>query len=255
MHITFLGTGTSHGIPVIGCECPVCTSDDPHNNRMRSSILIEHEGFSCVVDTGQEFRIQAIRAHITHLDAVFYTHDHADHLHGIDDLRVFSRSSALPVYGSADLLEQIHRRFAYIFSAPVKGGGVPSLDLRSVDERGVDIGGLRVQAVPIYHGRRLIYGYRFGNAAYLTDCSSIPDSSMDLLRSLDVLIIGALRYYPHPTHFSVGQAVEAIKKIGPKRGYLTHMSHQLEHGELSAALPESIQPAYDGLRLTLPLEE
>ncbi len=250
-----MGTGTSHGVPMIGCDCSVCTSSDPRNNRMRSSIMIEHEEAVYVIDTGQEFRLQALRARIKHLDAVFYTHDHADHIYGIDDLRVFSAHSPLPVYGAAALLMQIKKRFSYIFTSSHPGGGVPTLDLRPIDEKGCTFGNLFVQAIPIYHGRQVIYGYRFGDMAYLTDCSGIPQSSLKLLQGLDVLIIGALRYSAHPTHFSVSDAVATIESLQPKRGYLTHMCHQLDHEALRAILPEGIEPAYDGLQVTLPLEE
>jgi phosphoribosyl 1,2-cyclic phosphate phosphodiesterase len=172
--LTFLGTGTSHGIPVIGCRCPVCTSRDPKNNRTRASLLVEHHNSTFLIDTGQEFRIQAVRAGISHLDAVFYTHDHADHLYGIDDLRIFTRHQPLPVYGAEDTLDQIKHRFAYIFSGNLPGGGVPSLELNVIKNEGIVIDGLSIIPVPIYHGKRIIYGYRFGDAAYLTDCSGIP---------------------------------------------------------------------------------
>lgn len=255
MKVTFLGTGTSHGVPVIGCRCPVCTSGDPKNNRMRASVLVESEHISFVIDTGPEFRIQAIRAGLQTLDAALYTHDHADHLYGIDDLRVFTWKGSLPVYGSTPTLEQIKSRFAYIFGHDLPGGGVPSLTLHPLDGDGVHLGGMTVTPVPIYHGKQTIFGYRFGSFAYLTDCSGIPPESLPLLEGLDVLVVGALRYQRHPTHFSVSQAVEAIEMIRPKRGYLTHMCHKLEHHELSSQLPEGIEPAWDGLEIILPLEE
>jgi phosphoribosyl 1,2-cyclic phosphate phosphodiesterase len=255
MEVTFLGTGTSHGIPVIGCDCPVCTSADPHNNRMRSSLLIRHRGLSWVIDTGQEFRLQAIRAGLQQLDAVFYTHDHADHMFGIDDLRIFSCRRSLPVYGAQETLLQIRKRFAYIFASPIPGGGVPSLELIPIDEHGLSIDGLQIQPVPIYHGTRLINGYRFGPMAYLTDCSGIPESSLPLLEGLEMLVVGALREREHPTHFSIGQAVDMIQRIAPVQGYLTHMCHEIDHESLSGRLPPNIAPAYDGLCVNLTLEE
>lgn len=251
MRITFLGTGTSHGIPVIGCNCGVCTSSDPRNARMRSSVLIEEGSCSYIIDTGQEFRLQAIRAGIRDVDAVFYTHDHADHLYGIDDLRVFTYHHPLAVYGSAETLNQIRDRFSYIFTSPYQGGGVADLELKSIGQEPLVIDGLTIRAVPIYHGCRLITGYRFASFAYLTDCSGIPESSYELLKGLDLLVIGALRMTGHPTHFSVPQAVEAIERIRPKRALLTHMCHQLEHETLSGLLPEGIEPAYDGLTIEL----
>lgn len=249
--LTFLGTGTSHGVPVIGCSCPVCRSKDPKNNRMRASVLIEHKDHSYLIDTGQEFRLQAIRAGITGLDAVFYTHDHADHLYGIDDLRALTFGKRLPVYGAPDTLDQVRERFAYIFGENVPGGGVPSLDLRVIKPEGMSLDGLQVTPVPIYHGKRLIYGYRFGSIAYLTDCSGIPEGSYALLEDLEVLVIGALRWRPHATHYSVPEAVGAVKRIAPKQAYLTHMCHVLEHYELDAQLPEHISPAYDGLKISI----
>ena len=255
MRVTCLGTGTSHGIPVIGCRCAVCTSADPRNTRTRSSVMIEHGDHRFVVDTGQEFRLQAIREAVTSLDAVFYTHDHADHLFGIDDLRVFSRDEPLPVYGAEDVLGQIRTRFSYIFASEIPGGGVPSLDLRILGDEGIVIDGLPILPVPIFHGKRVIYGYRFGSFAYLTDCSGIPESSYPLLAGLDVLVIGALRHEPHPTHYSVKEAVGAIRRIAPGGAYLTHMCHNLEHAALELELPEGISPAYDGMHIEIPWEE
>jgi phosphoribosyl 1,2-cyclic phosphate phosphodiesterase len=251
LKMTFLGTGTSHGVPVIGCDCRVCRSEDQRNKRMRASVLIEHDGHRYLVDTGQEFRLQALRAGIDSLDAVFYTHDHADHLYGIDDLRALTFGKKLPVYGAEDTIDQIRHRFAYIFESDLPGGGVPSLDLRIMPREPLVLDGLTVTPVPIYHGRRIIYGYRFGSIAYLTDCSGIPESSYELLRDLDVLVVGALRWRSHPTHYSVPEAIAAIERIRPRQAYLTHMCHILEHEELDRQLPENISPAYDGLIVTV----
>lgn len=218
---------------------------------MRSSVLIEDDTHSYIIDTGQEFRLQAIRAGIRDVDAIFYTHDHADHIYGIDDLRVFTYHHPLDVYGSEETLMQIRQRFFYMFTSTYPGGGVANLELKRIGEEPLDLEGLAVSAVPIYHGCRLITGYRFASFAYLTDCSGIPESSYELLEGLDLLVIGALRMTGHPTHFSVPQAVEAIERIGPKRALLTHMCHQLEHQALCELLPEGIEPAYDGLVVEL----
>lgn len=252
MIVRFLGTGTSHGIPVIGCSCRVCTSADRRNLRWRSSILIRSEKAQILFDTSQEFRLQALRTGLDSLNAVFYTHGHADHVMGIDDLRIFSRSRSLDVYGDRHTIEGIRRRFDYIFTVQDYGGGIPHLELRSNEEGAVTIEDIRVQRIPIFHGRNTISGYRVGSMAYLTDCSGIPESSMPLLQGLDTVIIGALRYHPHPTHFSVDQAVEVLKKLNPRRGYLTHLSHAVEHKEVMGYLPNWIEPAYDGLSLEFP---
>ncbi len=248
--ITFLGTGTSHGVPVIGCSCPVCTSRDPRDQRYRSSILIQTEGRNLLVDTGPEFRLQALRAGITRLDAVLYTHDHADHLNGIDDLRVFTHDATLPVYGNQRLVDCIGNRFGYVLGRCEFAGGLPHLRATVLEGTAPAlVAGIEVQPVPIRHGDLTIFGYRIGNFAYLTDCSGIPDDSWRLLDGLEVLVIGALRRKPHPTHFSVGQAVEAAQRIGAKQTYLTHLCHESRHQELDESLPGSIHVAYDTLRL------
>ncbi len=250
MEVSFLGTGTSHGVPVIGCSCPVCTSSDPRDQRYRSSVLLEVEGKNILIDTGPEFRLQAIRAGIKHLDAVLYTHDHADHLNGIDDLRVFTHDATLPVYGNQRLVDCITGRFGYVLGRCEFAGGLPHLQT-AVLERPVpvSVAGVEVLPIPIFHGDLTIFGYRVGAFAYLTDCSGIPDGSWELLRDLDVLVIGALRKKPHPTHFSIDQAIEAAERIGARTTYLTHLCHETLHQELEASLPESIHVAYDMLKL------
>ncbi len=211
--------------------------------------MITHEGKNYIIDTGQDFRTQALAVGLKSLDAVFYTHDHADHLLGIDDLRVFTKEVSMPVYGSPVILNQIRQRFSYMFRTDMPGGGVASLDLRMITSKGISLDGLSIRPIPIWHGEKLINGYRIGDTAYLTDCSGIPKTSLSLLQGLDTLIIGALRYTSHPTHFSVSEAVDVIKKVAPRRAYLTHMCHNLEHDRLLADLPESIEPAFDGLQI------
>ncbi|MFA6688182.1 MAG: MBL fold metallo-hydrolase [Sphaerochaetaceae bacterium] len=248
--VTFLGTGTSHGVPVIGCSCPVCTSSDPRDQRYRSSILIQTEGRDILVDTGPEFRLQAIRAGIKRLDAVLYTHDHADHLHGIDDLRVFTHVATLPVYGNRRLVDCIADRFGYVLGRCEFAGGLPHVETHLFEgSEPMDIAGVEVQPVPIRHGDLTINGYRIGPFAYLTDCSGIPEASWGLLEDLDILVIGALRRAPHPTHFSIGQAVEAALRVGARQTYLTHLSHDELHGTLEASLPDSVHVAYDTLHV------
>ncbi|PKL14678.1 MAG: MBL fold metallo-hydrolase [Spirochaetae bacterium HGW-Spirochaetae-8] len=249
MQITFLGTGTSHGVPRIGCDCPVCTSSDSRNNRMRASVWIQHDGLSVVVDTGPEFRIQALRAGIKQLDAVFYTHDHADHMNGIDDLRVFSEIASLPIYGPAQVLDDIAHRFPYAVGSNPWRGGLPQLTLNPVPSTGAVCGPLVFIPVPLIHGCREVYGYRIGDFAYLTDCKEIPATSMLLLRGVRILVLDALRPTVHPTHLNIEEAVAAARLIGATSTYLTHMNHRVDYEAIDLALPPDIHPAYDGLVL------
>lgn len=249
MDITFLGTGTSHGVPRIGCSCPVCTSSDHKNKRFRSSIHIQAKDVSLIIDTGPEFRLQVLRSHIDRLDAVLYTHNHADHMNGIDDLRVFSESAPLPVYGPNQVLEDIRQRFPYAVGENPWHGGLPQLVLHEVGTNGVTIGTLKIIPVPLIHGCREVFGYRIGKFAYLTDCKEIPQSSMALLHGLDVVVLDALRYRKHPTHMSVDEAVEVAKEIGAHTTYFTHFNHRVEHNELDAYVPQNMHPAYDGLAI------
>lgn len=257
MRLVFLGTGTSHGIPVLGCGCAVCSSADPRDKRWRSSVLIEGDGGERIlVDAGPEFRLQALRAGIDRLDAVFVTHAHADHVHGLDDVRPLTRRGELAVYASPGDCAELRERFSYVFSGGQEGGGKPRFALRELGSGAVAVGGLSVRAVPVMHGDRAAYGYRIGPLAYLTDCSSVPASSLDLLRGLDTLVVDALRLRPHPTHFSVDQALALAGELAPARVFLTHLCHDLSHRELDAychgaGLPFPAHPAHDGLTLEL----
>jgi phosphoribosyl 1,2-cyclic phosphate phosphodiesterase len=252
--VTFLGTGTSQGIPTIGCGCAVCRSEDPRDRRWRTSVLIAlDDGARVLVDTSTDLRAQALRFGIGRLDAILYTHSHADHILGFDDTRPFSASAgvALPVYGDAETLADLRRTFAYAFDTQTDpGGGLPQVVTYVVSGR-FCLGDREVVPVPIMHGRRSILGYRVGRFAYLTDCSHIPESSFALLRDLDVVVLGALRHRPHPTHFTVAEATEAAARIGARRTFLTHMCHDLGHAETSARLPDGVWLAYDGLVLDI----
>lgn len=250
--VTVLGSGTSTGVPVVGCRCPVCTSDDPRDHRTRASLWLQAEGLSILFDTCTEFRIQALKAGIRHIDAVFLTHAHADHVHGLDDLRPLTHHVPIPVYGSRKTLGEIEERFSYIFRHSPFGGGVPRVSLRSIDSA-VTLGPsvLEVIPVPVFHGSLEVYGYRVGPFAYLTDCNEIPDASYSLLAGVEVIVIDALRFRSHPTHFNIAQAVEAVRRVGAKTAYFTHLGHELSYRELLNALPEGIFPAYDGLTHTL----
>lgn len=250
MEITFLGTGTSHGVPRIGCSCEVCTSNDPRNKRFRSSLLISEGDTAVVIDTGPEFRLQALRSHIRRLDAVFYTHNHADHMNGIDDLRVFSETAPLNVYGPPQVLDDIRQRFPYAVGENPWRGGLPQLILHDVPMDGISIGNLDFVPIPLVHGCREVYGYRIGRFAYLTDCKTIPESSLPLLSGLDVLVIDGLRYKSHPTHMSIDEAIANARTIDAGTTYITHLNHRVDHVELDAYLPEDMHPAYDGLRIS-----
>ncbi len=256
MKITLLGSGTSHGVPVIGCGCKVCSSADPRDKRTRSSILIENENTVILVDTGTDFRFQALRSGIRRLDAVLMTHAHADHLHGLDDTRSLTHEKPLPIYGSKNTIGEIRKRFDYVFTDTQQGGGKPRLEMIDHRAKEFSIDGVIIIPVPVKHGRLEIHGYRIGDFAYITDCSEIPDKSLELLTGVRVLIINALRYRPHPTHFSIDEAVQASEKIGAQEVWLTHLCHDVSHQELTEQLEKnnsnerSILPAYDELVIT-----
>ncbi len=255
MRITVLGSGTSTGVPVIGCSCEVCRSENPKNKRTRSSIYIVEDETHILVDTTPDLRFQALRERITRIDAVIYTHTHADHLHGIDELRIFNflKMGPIPIYSYREHLEEIKRRFSYIFdgkSAP--GGGKPWLIPEEVKENEpFKIGRLVFIPLTLYHGNMRVLGFRLKDFAYLTDCNRIPDESMEKLRGVRVLIIDALRYSPHPTHFSLSEAIEIINVISPEKAYLTHMSHDFDHEKLKNELPDNVEPSYDGMVIEL----
>ena len=255
MTITFLGTGTSHGVPMIGCECATCTSNDPRDQRLRPSILAEmDDGVRVLVDAGPDLRQQALRHRISRVDAIVFTHGHADHILGLDETRRFTDVSGrgMPCYGDAATLDDIRRMFAYVFDPNTpRGGGLPELDLRRVDGP-IVIGGHEIVPVPLLHGQRPILGLRLGAFAYLTDCNVIPDGSWGLLEGLDVVVLDALRHRPHPTHFSLSEAVAAAHRIGARQTWFTHMCHDLPHAETCASLPAAMSLAYDGLALTIP---
>ncbi len=258
MEIEFLGTGTSHGIPVIGCHCPVCRSTDSRDTRYRSSILVKgSSGESIVVDAGPEFRLQAIRAGLERLDALLITHAHADHLHGLDDVRPFTVNRDLPVYGNRPTIEEMKERFSYAFRETQIGGGKPRLRPLIV-ESPFSVGKVSISPIKVLHGQLPIIGWLFEEGkerrAYLTDVSSIPEESANRLKGLDTLILGALRVRYHETHFSFQQALEATGSLAPKRAFLTHFCHEHAHREIQDIVGDGegiagceVLPAYDGL--------
>ena len=241
------------GVPTIGCDCEVCRSPDPRDRRTRPSVLIEYNDKAVLIDTTPDFREQAIREKLHRLDAVLYTHTHADHILGIDDLRPLSyrhKPQKLPLYARPDAAAFLRRMFAYIFDADYKFGGLPQLDLLPIDGP-VEVFGVQFDPVILIHGDAQIYGYRFGSAAYLTDHSEIPERSYDQLQGLDILFLDALRHKPHPTHSTVDRSIKTAEQLAPRRTFLTHISHDLPHERTESLLPSHVRLAYDGLELSV----
>ncbi len=251
LKITVLGSGTSMGVPTIGCRCEVCTSPDPRDNRLRPSILVSYGGQNILVDTTPDFRTQALRAGIDRLDAILFTHAHADHIMGLDDVRPFNfhQKRPIPIFASAETMEAIHRSFRYIFDGRDKPSSVPRLECHTLNGSPFELFGLEVLPVRLMHGVDPIYGFRFGGAAYLTDHSEVPVESMEQLRGLEVLFLDALRYKPHPTHSTVERSIQTVAKLEPRRAYFTHICHDLLHARAEDELPPHIRLAYDGLQL------
>ncbi|HKR82970.1 MAG TPA: MBL fold metallo-hydrolase [Terriglobales bacterium] len=249
--LTVLGSGTSMGVPTIGCNCPVCHSSDPHDRRTRPSVLVEYNGHVILIDTTPDFREQAIRENICHLDAVLYTHTHADHLLGIDDLRPLSfrhKPNRLPLYAHPEAADFIRNMFRYIFAADYKFGGLPLVEMKPL-EGPLQLFGATFTPIILIHGEAKIYGFRFGSAAYLTDHSEIPEKSLTQLQELDVLFLDALRYKPHPTHSTVENSLKVVERLKPRRAFFTHICHDLPHQATNASLPENVRLCYDGMKL------
>ncbi len=257
MRLTFLGTGTSNGVPMIGCDCPVCHSPDPRDRRNRTSAVVHDVEADRIylIDTATELRLQAIANGLNRVDAILMTHAHADHTGGFDDLRRFNefQQRHLPVYANPETAKVLRERYAYTFEDIFPFyGGKPDLHLHEVTGPFTPFGPdtLEIVPIPVMHGRLPVTGYRFGDLAYVTDAKAIPDTSLDLLRGLDTLVLNALRATPHPTHLSIPDAVAIIQEVRPRHAYLVHLSHELSHAAASALLPDGIEIAYDGLTVT-----
>ncbi|MEI9812030.1 MAG: MBL fold metallo-hydrolase [Acidobacteriota bacterium] len=251
LRITVLGSGTSSGVPTIGCECAVCQSTDPRDKRLRPSVLLQYEDRNVIVDSGPDFREQVLRTGLRHLDAVVYTHAHADHILGLDDVRPFNffQKSSIPLYATQETFAIIKRVFAYAFQEEPTESSRPKLDLHVLDGSPFPLFGREFVPIRLHHGKGTVFGFRVGRAAYLTDHSAIPEESKALLQDLDVLFLDALRRRPHPTHTTLEQAIALVNELNPQRAFFTHMCHDLGHAETEAALPSHIRLAYDGLQL------
>jgi phosphoribosyl 1,2-cyclic phosphate phosphodiesterase len=253
--ITILGCGASGGVPLIGCQCAVCTSNNPKNKRTRASVLVEQGGSRVLIDSSPDLRQQALREGISTVDAILYTHDHADHTHGIDDARSFNfhRKGPLPVYGTEKLIDGLKARFGYAFGAPAGPDGVwfkPSLEPQVIKEKGYfSVGDMSILSFLQHHGKVSSLGYRIGNFAYSTDVHNFPDESLQLLEKLDVWVVDCLRYTEAPTHAHLEKTLGWIERLKPRLSILTHMAHELEYETLCRELPDNVIPAYDGMKL------
>lgn len=253
LRLTLLGTGTSFGVPQVGCECAVCRSTDPRDKRTRTGALVDVDGKTLLIDTPPELRLQLVAAGRGHVDAVLYSHEHADHVNGIDDLRIFSVKGrrSLPLYGPPETMARLQESFRYIFDdamRPYEGTSKPSLVPYAIEPGApVDVAGVPVLPLSFRHGHTRVYGYRIGDMAFITDVKEVPEAERAHLQGLKVLVLNALWWRPHPTHLSIGEAVDVAQALGAERTFLTHLSHETGHAELAAKLPAGVAPAYDGL--------
>ena len=255
MKVTFLGTGTSQGVPIIGSDHPVCLSKNPKDKRLRVSILIEWENHAYVVDCGPDFRQQMITNPIDKLDGILYTHEHNDHVIGLDDVRPFYfRQGNISIYAHQRVLNELKKRFEYVFAVENKYPGAPTMDINTIDDKPFQIAGKTVIPINVYHGKLQVYGFRIGDFAYVTDAKTIPEKSMEQLKGVKVLVLNALRKEEHHTHLSLSQAIEVVNILKPERAYFTHISYKLGfHDDVQRELPENVFLAYDNLKIEIPL--
>ena len=253
MKITFLGTGTSQGIPIIGSDHPVCLSKNPKDKRLRVSVLIQWDNYSYVIDCGPDFRQQMLRADVKSINGILFTHEHADHTAGLDDIRpFFFRQGDIPIYAHKRVVDQLKQRFAYIFETENKYPGAPNLEVNLVKNQPFKLKNLEVIPIEVYHHKLQVFGYRFNNFAYLTDVKTIPDVELEKLKNLDVLVINALREQPHISHLNLEEALQIVSILQPKKTYFTHISHLLGfHDEVEQNLPKNVFLAYDQLQITI----
>jgi phosphoribosyl 1,2-cyclic phosphate phosphodiesterase len=251
--ILVLGSGTSVGVPMVGCRCKVCTSADPRDKRLRPSVLLRLGNYRVLIDTSPDFRYQALRFGIERIDAILYTHSHADHILGLDDVRPFNfmQKENIPIYGSSESLRVIERTFEYVFDTSPSESSRPRLTPHSFELEPICLAGVEFEPIRAFHGKGTVYGFRFGDCAYLTDHSDIPPESRDRLTGLDVLFLDALRHNPHPTHSTVEESLKTVGSLKPQRAYFTHISHDLLHASVEARLPPDVHLAYDGLEIPI----
>ncbi len=253
MKVTFLGTGTSQGVPVIACPCPVCHSTDEHDKRLRTSVLIETQGLTLIIDSGPDFRQQMLRANVQHLDAILFTHEHKDHIAGMDDIRAFNyiQQKAMPVYAEVRVQNALRQEFSYVF-AEEKYPGIPEVEFITLKNKDFNIGDLRITPIRAMHLKLPVFGFKIGNFAYLTDINYIADEEKEKIKDIDYLVINGLRKEKHISHYNLNEAVELINEVGAKNGFITHISHQMGlHKEVQKQLPTHIKLAYDGLVLEI----
>lgn len=253
MQITFLGTGTSQGVPIIACPCNICQSSDSKDKRLRTSLLIETDGKTFVIDTGPDFRQQMLRENVKNMDAVIFTHEHKDHTAGFDDIRAFNfvNKKKMEIYASLNVQEAIKREFAYIFS-DFKYPGIPEINLHLIENKPFSIQGVEIIPIEVMHYKLPVFGFRIGDISYITDANYISDQEKEKIKNSKILVLNALRREPHISHFTLDQAIELVNELKPEKAYFTHISHQLGlHADVEKELPENIELAFDGLKINI----